>query len=778
LTPSSSRLLPPRSLRALPVAIFLLAGLILPLARLHAVPTPAEEIVVRGKKKVLYHIPKLQTPVKLDGVLDDEAWSHALTVDVNIEIDPGRNTPAPVTTVAYLAYDDDHLYAAFRANDPDPASIRAHLTDRDTAYRDDFVGIFLDTFDDERGGYELFVNPFGVQMDLAINETATGSDDREDDAWDTIWSSVGKIDAQGYVVEMAIPFSSLRFQRSEGEQSWGLGAFRSYPRSLRHQILSLPIDPDDGCMLCQVPKVTGFAGATPGRNVELDPTVTAHRTDLRQDFPSGPLRNGGYETDPGLTARWGITPNLTFAGAVNPDFSQVEADAFQLDLTSTFALFFPEKRPFFLEGGDYFDTSFPAVYTRNVADPSWGTKLTGKQGGNGIGVFVAQDDVTNLILPGSQFSNTATLDEKTTDAVLRYRRDIGARGNLGALVTHREGGGYRSSLYGLDGMWQPNARDKVNFQALRSQTEYPAAFAAGAGLDDLNPEGSAFRVNYNHGSRYWNWYGRYDRLDRGFRADLGFMPQVGYSNKLAGLEHTSWGDDHKWKRLTKLNFGGDWDQTVEAGGTELEEEYEAWLNFSGPLQSQLNLDGGWRDKYWNGVVFNQKFANIYTEFRPTGELYLALYSKLGDVIDFANTRPAKQVRLDPVVSYILGRHLKMTLSESFQRLTEEGDWLIDARISELRTVYQIDLRTFVRLILQYEDVRQNQALFPDPIEPQSKHLFSQLLFSYKLNPQTVLFLGYSDNHVGGDTGQLGERPIDLTRTDRTLFFKVGYALVL
>ncbi|HEX3129170.1 MAG TPA: DUF5916 domain-containing protein, partial [Thermoanaerobaculia bacterium] len=382
-------------------------------------PTPAEEIVVNGKKKIHYRIPRLDAPIRVDGVLDEEVWQRGLIIDLANEIDPGKNVPAPVATRAFLAYDDDNLYIGFRADDPDASSIRAHLADRDTPFRDDWVGVMIDTFNDERNGYELFVNPLGVQMDLSLNEVA--SENEEDAAWDAIWSSAGRIDDKGYVVEIAIPFSSLRFQRAEGEQTWGITPFRSYPRSRRHQIMGSAIDPNDNCLLCQIPKVTGFAGATPGRNLEFDPTVTAHRTDVRQGFPGGALESGDPEADLGLTARWGITPNLTFSGAVNPDFSQVEADAAQLDVNTQFALFFPEKRPFFMEGSDYFDTYLNVVHTRTVADPAWGVKLTGKEGRNGLGLFVTQDEVTNLLLPGSQRSGSAALDLQTTDAVLRYR---------------------------------------------------------------------------------------------------------------------------------------------------------------------------------------------------------------------------------------------------------------------------------------------------------------------------------------------------------------------
>ncbi|MFP5286175.1 MAG: sugar-binding protein [Thermoanaerobaculia bacterium] len=387
-------------------------------------PTPAGEIVVNGKKKLHYRIPRMDAAPRIDGVLDEPSWEQGLVLEIETEIDPGKNVPAPVSAFAFLAYDDDNLYVAFRAHDPEPSAIRAHLSDRDTPYADDFVGIMLDTFNDERGGYEFFVNPLGVQMDLARNETS--SENEEDANWDAIWSSAGRIDEQGYTVEMAIPFSSLRFQRSAGEQTWGLTAFRSYPRSRRHQINVNAVDPDDSCFICHIPKVTGFAGATPGRNVEFDPTLTAHRTDRREAFPEGSYA-GEEEADLGLTARWGITPNLTFSGAVNPDFSQVEADAAPLDVNTQFTLFFPEKRPFFLEGADFFETPWNVIHTRTVADPAWGVKLTGKEGRNGIGLFVAQDEVTNLLLPGSQRSATAALQMETTDAALRYRRDFGAR---------------------------------------------------------------------------------------------------------------------------------------------------------------------------------------------------------------------------------------------------------------------------------------------------------------------------------------------------------------
>jgi hypothetical protein len=736
-------------------------------------PTPAGEIVVNGKKKLHYRIPRTDAALKIDGVLDEPGWQQGLVLEVKTEIDPGKNTPAPmgVTALAFLAYDDDNLYVAFRANDPEPSAIRAHLSDRDTPFRDDFAGILLDTFNDERGGYEFFVNPLGVQMDFALNETS--SEDEEDANWDAIWSSAGRIDEQGYTVEMAIPFSSLRFQRSAGEQTWGLTAFRSYPRSRRHQINTNAVDPDDNCFICHIPKITGFEGATPGRNLEFDPTLTAQRTDSRPGFPEGALDEGDPEADLGLTARWGITPNLTLSGAVNPDFSQVEADAGQLDVNTQFTLFFPEKRPFFLEGADYFETPWNVIYTRTVSDPSWGAKLTGKEGKNGLGVFVVQDDITNLLLPGSQRSATASLRMETIDAALRYRRDLGSTANLGGVITHREGEGYHNSVYGIDGLWRPTGSDRVSVQALQSETEYPFAFASDIGLETGAFDGTAWRAGYSHDSRNWNWYGRHEDMDPGFRADLGFLPQVGYTFDVAGFERRWWGEEKDW--YTRWVAGADWDRREDSGGTLLEEEFEAWVGVGGPLQSFYFLDVGRRERFWNGVTFDEDFVNFFLEMRPTGGISLTLDTSFGDSIDFANTRAADEISLEPSITWNVGRHLQLGLEHDFLRLDVEGGKLFEANLTELRTVYQLNIRTFVRAILQYEDVRFDPELFISNVNRKEEHLFSQLLFSYKLNPQTVLFLGYSDNAFGAE---LRDRTIELTRADRTLFFKVGYALVL
>ncbi len=717
-----------------------------------------------------YKIPRISTPIKIDGVLDDPAWKEALAVDVNNEFDPRRNVPAPVTTIAYLAYDDDNLYAGFRANAPDPEAIRAHLTDRDAAFKDDFVGLIIDTFNDERRGYEFFVNPLGVQMDLSLNEMA---DVEEDTAWDAIWDSAGRIDDQGYVVEMAIPFSSIRFQRTNGEQTWGIGPFRSHKRSFRHQIASTYQAPDDGCFVCQSPKMTGFEGIKPGLNLELDPTLTGKRTDSRLPDLQGPIVEGDEQAEVGLTARWGITPNLTFSGAVNPDFSQIEADAIELNVDTQFAIFFPEKRPFFLEAADFFQTPFNAVYTRTVADPRWGAKLTGKVGKNAIGVFVAEDDETNFLIPTDQFSGTGKLvdadlrDVRTTDAALRFRRDVGAGSTIGALVTHREGedGDYFNSVGGIDGRWRPTAADVVTAQVLSSQTEYPES---PLGPPPGRLEGDALTASYDHTDRHWNWYAKWEDVDDEFRGDLGFIPQVGYEFSNVGLERTWWANSRdSW--YSSISLGTDWDQTNAENGTVLNQETELYVRLKGPWQSTYLLDRATRHRFWNMKTYREKYTLFTADVRPSGSLGMTLLAQVGDTIDFDNDRPGDLLRIRPTVSFNFGRHLQASIDHDLQKVDVEDGELLELNVSQLSAIYQFNVRMFVRAILQYQDVEFES-------EPNSEDLFGQLLFSYKLNPTTVFFLGYSDNQLNrlDQDGRL----IGLRRAERTFFFKIGYALVL
>ena len=728
-----------------------------PVALEEALATESER-----REAVLYAVPSTTSEVVVDGEIDPAEWRSALQLELPYETRPGENIDAPVETECYVMHDSSFFYAGCKARDPDPSAIRAHLSDRDRAFNDDFVGIVLDTFNDERRAVEFFVNPLGVQMDL-FNDDVGGN---ETESWDAIWESAGRVTEEGYEVEMAIPFHQLRFPKTDEKQIWGFDVVRFYPRSQRHRIALQPMDRDIDCYLCQISKLEGFEGITAGRNLEIVPTLTAGRTEQRDEFPTGDFVDGGVDAEPGITVRWGVTPNLTLGGTINPDFSQVEADVAQLDVNNQFTLFFPERRPFFLEGADFFDTPLNVVFTRNVSDPDWGTKVTGKMGKNAVGVFVARDKATTLLFPGSQGSDLDSFDFETTDAVLRYRRDFGDSSALGVLVTGRDGSDYTNGVVGIDGLYRFGQSDSIRFQMLSSSTEYPSAIAS----DFDQPGGSfsdqAFSVNYGHSARDWNWRVMHQDIGENFRADLGFMPRVGYKFTLGGIGRTFWGDEEDW--YTRIGVGSDWDLTEDQNGQLLEREFEIRGHVGGPKQSFLWVNVGDRTRFFDGVTFEESFGSTWFEIQPSGDLWLSLFARVGDDIDFANTQAGDALVLEPSITYNFGLHLRTSVEHTFVRMNVEGGRLFEANLSQLRVVYQFNVRMFVRAIFQYSSVERDPSLYVDEVDPESESLLTQLLFSYKLNPQTVLFFGYTDNRIG-------EQSFGLTASDRSLFFKLGYA---
>jgi hypothetical protein len=724
----------------------------------------AQKVPVKAKD---YRIESTTEAIRIDAVLDEPVWKTASPMVFDAETNPGDNVAPPAKTVGYMTYDRKYLYVAFECFDPDPKAIRAHLSDRDTAFSDDFVGVVLDTFNDNRRAFEFFVNPLGVQMDLIQDDTNRN----EDSSWDAIWNTAGRITDEGYIVEMAIPFTSIRFPRTDTEQTWGVDMVRIYPRNSRARLGLQGQDRNRNCYLCQSSRVTGFRGITPGRDIELDPTITAQHTSTREDFPNGSLSSGGADIDAGLTARWGITPNLTLNAALNPDFSQIEADAVQLDINTQFALFFNEKRPFFLEGSDFFAAPLQVVYTRTLADPTYGLKTTGRLGKSTIGAFVAQDEVTNLIIPGPQESSVTSLDQENIASSFRYRYNVGETSSIGAMVTTRDGDDYSNRVYGLDGTFRIDPKNTIVAQLLGSTGEYPDSIVAGF---DQPKETSdlAARFQYRHNSKHWYWAGIYEDIGEEFRADSGFIPQVGYRFGQGAVEYQGYGEKGK-NFYTRYWVGGSADRSQEQNGDLLAQRFEAYVAGQGPMQSFAQIVIGNLDQRFNGVTFDQPYLKWEVEARPTGDLYVFLNGVFADQIDFANTQLGQRFRVAGGVQWNIGMRSKVNVDHSYEDLDVDGGRLFSAKVTQLRAVYQFNIRMFARAILQYTDITRDPALYRfETVYARSKRLFPQLLFSYKLNPQTVVFAGYSGTRVGGELDGID---VGLTEADRTFFVKLGYA---
>lgn len=711
-------------------------------------------------QKTPRRVPRVSSDVVIDGVLDDEAWEQALVMGVNTEVRPGENVPAPVETEMLLAYSESHFYVAFRAHDPDPSLIRAHLTDHDRMWDDEWVVIGIDTYNDQRGGFEFACNPLGIQGETANGVHGDGN------SWDAIWDSAGRITDWGYAVEMAIPFSSLRFQRSEGDQIWGVDAVRSYPRDVRHHISLYPRDRDNNCYYCQMEKLVGFAGATPGRNIEITPTVSAIASQVREGYTEGSFKDPADDYEVGVTARWGVTPNVTLLATANPDFSQVEADAFQLDVNRRYALSYAEKRPFFLEGAG----AFGYFYTRSIADPVWGVKLTGKEGGNGAGVIVARDEVTNLVFPGNEGSSSTSLEDmESTATLVRYKRDIGRQSSVDFIYNGREGDEYYNHKWGAAGDFWLSDAAHVAAVYLSSVTSYPQAVAEGFDQPGGEFSDDVFVVEAGRFTSGLDVYAEYRKIGNGFRSDLMYFPEVGYSEAEAGFGHTWNSDSNNW--WTMLNFGSAVNYQEKQDETLRSRSYRFWANYTGQRESYANLEGTLGTDAYAGEEFDTWQIECDAGLWPVGSLFIAADASYGEAIDYDNVRTGRRLEVTPSVETSIGRHLSLALVHTFERFDVDGGRLYTANVSYAKAVHQFSPRAFLRAIVQYVDYDLNADLYVEEVDPTYEGLSSQILFSYKLNPQTVFFLGYSDSFYG-------DSDVDLVRTDRTLFAKLGYAFVL
>ncbi|MGD2084799.1 MAG: carbohydrate binding family 9 domain-containing protein [Candidatus Aminicenantes bacterium] len=716
--------------------------------------------------KLPHRVPAATSKVKIDGILNEKVWQEALVLELNYEVEPGENIKPPVKTEALLTYTSSHLYVAFRAYDPNPLEIRAHVTDRDSIWNDDYVGIVLDTFNDSRRTYNFYCNPYGVQADYIYTMFSMTGDENK---WDAIWRSAGRINEEGYFVEMAIPFNSLRFQGKKGDQVWGIDVVRSYPRSLSHIIGFFPRDRSNNCYLCQAEKVIGFRGAKPGKNLEFDPTLSTIFTQEREGGIEGEFIDKKKKTEPGITARWGFTPNLMLSTTINPDFSNVEADVAQLDINTQFALYYPEKRPFFLEDSSIFKTRIQAIYTRSLADPNWGLKLTGKEGAHAIGSFLVRDNITNLLFPESQGTQSTSLNMSSLCSALRYRRDVGKSSNVGLVITDREGEDYFNRLVGIDGDIRFNKLDRVMFQFLGSQTRYPDQVAVDYNQSQDMLKGTAFELFYYHNTDTLDWFFDYEAISPNFRADVGFLTQAGFRYAGGGLRYTWRRNPGHW--YTKITAIGQYENKKDYDKNLLYENIYCHLSYQGPLQSFIAVSLNIGKRFYRGVLFDENNLIFEVSLRPSGSLSMTIKGTLGDRIDYANIQAGDRIKLNPIIQYNLGRRLSLSFDHVFEKLNVKQGRLYTANLSNCRFVYQFNRRTFLRTIFQYAHYNYNSDLYSFTIDPKFKHLFTQILLSYKINPQTVLFLGYSDDYFGYQL-------IPLTQSNRTFFLKIGYALVL
>ncbi|BAJ01628.1 carbohydrate binding family 9 domain-containing protein [Shewanella violacea] len=748
----------------------------------------------------------LEQGATIDGRLDEPQWLQASITELKYETSPGENIAAPVATQVKIFATETSLFVSFVAQDPDSSAssnlIRANITDRDSLWGDDLVGIKLDTFNDERLAYQFFVNPYGVQMDSIENEL-TG---QESNAWDGIWHSSARKTPQGYLVEMELPLRLFNFDSSLDIQTWGIEFIRFYPRDKNHRLSSHSIDRNNNCQLCQLGTSTGLEGLESGQDLQLTPSLVMNRSSQRDLDPSQEWKSDN-NIEPGLDIRWGITPNTLLSATINPDFSQVEADAGQLDINSTFALFYPEKRAFFLDNKDYFDTQLQLLHTRNIVSPDYGVKLTSKVDNHTFALMATNDTKTNFLVPGNLSSDIASIDEESHNLAGRYRADFGSELSIGALVTAKQSEQYHNYVVSGDVKYKPTQHDTLTAQYVFSTTEYPVdLFKEFCSQDTCLPDNSCelgdcgtnervlrtkldqeisddfYRLKYIHKRRNWYAFTQYESAGDDFRADLGFISRVDVTKFVAGGGYIWYPLNSSFSRI---ELRGDWDISHNQAGELIEQEAEAKIEFEASMQSYTAIgfinrkhvgrrhDASTLAIEGNTQMFTENIGWLYSSFTPARQISLELDAEYGDSIDYSNDRLGTQLLINPEVEWNITDSVSLELSHMYRRLDVNEGNLFTANLTDVRLSWYFNISNFIRISSIYTDIQRDPSLYLyyTPKESQ-QNLGNEVLYGYKLNPQSVFYLGYSD-------GMQSNNNIDtLTRDEQTYFMKLSYAWLL
>jgi hypothetical protein len=770
------------SLRYLAVAVVLSSVLAT------AQPTKPQAPVIPAAEISAPEIPKLASPPKLgdfEGMQPaTELARSMLKIEKFVQRDPHDGAPASQRTEAYLGYTGKDFYAIFLAFDSEPQKIRARMLRRELIDDDDQVGMFLDTFHDRRHAYYFYSNAYGIQQDGLFAENQG-----PDNSFDTVWHTQAKITPQGYMVMFEIPFKSLRFPQNSA-LSWGVFLVRVIPRNSEHSYYPANTSKLQG-WLTQAGTIQGFHDISPGRNLQFIPytSLGAFRA-LDERDPAGDRFTGKHlAPKAGLDSKVVIKDSLVLDATINPDFGQIESDDPQVTVNQRFEVFFPEKRPFFQENSNYFQTPFNLVFTRRIVDPLYGARLTGKMGPWAIGTFLANDRA-----PGKSVIQTDPLSGNNAYfGVLRINREIGKNNSVGFIYTGRELHTSPNSFCtatpcqvgfnrvgGFDTHIKINQNWQVNAQAITSETKLN---------NGTHQAGPAYQVFLERTSRKIEFNSLYQDISAGFSTDTGFVPRsdirqfsnfFGYTFYPEGKHLVSHGPrlfqqsiwDHNGTRLNHF-INGNYQvqlpgQTFVGMFANTEREQLRPSDFPALPQN--------RDypHHVYGPFFNSQILKWIT---VNGEL------DLGTATNFVPRNGP------PALVNFTGGNVRSTV-RPLNGLTIENSYLVTRLLDQqthlnifnnhiLRSKwnYQFTKEFSLRLIGQYTTTISNPGL---TTLQNTKNFNGDVLFTYLLTPGTAIYAGYNSNLQNLDP-TLSQTPDGLLRTrksfindGRQVFIKLSY----
>ncbi len=693
-------------------------------------------------------IDRTEGKISIDGSLDDPGWKDAEWVDDFVERHPGDNTKPIVSTKAFITYDKDHLYVAFVCLD-DPNNIRATMCQRDQFSGDDAVLFLLDTYGDANWAYEFYVNPYGVQKDLLWTNIAG-----EDQGYDLIWESAAQITDSGYQVELAIPFASIRFPNND-VQSWKVDFWRTHPRESYRQFSWAAYDRNEQCWPCQWGTVEGITDVKPGKGFEILPTMIANRADQLNFNNSSssdvPFNNGNIDGEFSIGTKYSINSNVTLEATFNPDFSQVESDATQIDVNSTVALFYPERRPFFQEGRDIFRTLFNSFYTRTINDPQFAMKLVGRTDLYRFGILSAVDDNTYYLIPGEESTLWLGNVGKSYVNVFRAMRSFGNSTQIGFILNDRrfEAGGYNtvaaldkrirlSKNYSIDGQYIATFTEEPNKPSLTPGYE-AIEFDDGkynASFDGEKFTGFGFISRLNRNGRHWNMMLNFNQVDHSYRTETGYDPWVNYRSLAMWNGYNFYFDNNSiFERITpQVYIENRWNFEGDHKWTHVNAALENNLRWA---QTHIGLSYNNGTELWYGDQFNDLWrVGFNLNSRPHASIGMALRVNYG--ADVYLTYPAQKGKQTGIFASLNLKPTDRLIIEpnlNFQKMVNysTGEEFYSGFVTRTRIRFQASKAISLRLVVEHDNFGHRWNIDP--------------LITYKLNPFTVFYIGSSQSVV-------------------------------
>ena len=718
-------------------------------------------------------------PPVIDGRLDDVVWQDAARIDAFVQRRPLDGEPATEATEVYIAYDRENLYFGVYAHYSDSRLIRANRSDRDRTISDDLVALYFDPFIDQQRAYAFSVNGYGVQGDSIMNAPgggggggapsgpgggfrggagggggggnaalASGGVPTGDLSWDALFESRGVPVDDGWTAELAIPFKSLRYpSRALGEaHRWGFQIARSIASKDEVDVWA-PISRDVAGFLPQMGLLDGLMDLSTSRNLELLPTFTAIQ------FGEHNSETGRFdaETQPegALNLKYGVTSDLTADFTYNPDFSQIESDIPQIEVNQRFPLFFPELRPFFLEGREIFDVAGPVtlVYTRTIVDPRYGAKLTGKVGDTAVGVLFANDEAPGL----RDEPLDPAFGQSAQVFIGRARHDLYTESYIGATLTDREFMDGHSRVGAVDARFRLGRTSSISMQYAASQHRDET------GIDRT---GATTHIAFSQRGRNLSYGASLDTVDPDFRTDTGFVRRVDTRVARTNMSYRWWPGNWIINLGPRVNYSRNYDfegilqdeQATLSVNAQLAHGAIASMNINRDMERYLGTEFIKTRYVFAGSLNASRKVRFGAVISAGDEIFLGDNAFLGDGFTASlsmNTRPMTRLSAD----------VRLIMS----RLTEPRTQtlLFDVKIVRTLTTFQFTDRLRLRNIMEYDTF--------------NKALGANLLVSYRVNAGTVFYAGVDDHFAQGDLFDAVRFPTrEFQRTNRAFFMKLSY----